>query len=187
AAEYAACFLVWLLPWFIWTRFVLRISSDLVTQNVAGVIASHAMGSMTNFIWVRFVNLFNAIAPPSFAFYPFPPEAFVDFEFIALPMVVGLVLIGPAFLECRTLWSRERSLVMFGFALPALVILLLFSYVATPALHGWQPMVGAFVFLGATRICRRFSQRSALLLVGLQLLCNFCLLALRGAVFGVHL
>ena len=55
---YLVTFIVILLPWMVWTRWVLQIPSDLIAQNFSGPGTELAWASPMNFIWIRVYNLF---------------------------------------------------------------------------------------------------------------------------------
>jgi hypothetical protein len=186
ALEFATAFILAILPWVIWTRCILKIPSDMMAQNFAGAGTEAAMASPINFIWIRLRNAFDAFAPMPFSVYPFHLPAVVNYATICLPFVVGIFLIGPALLECWRLRTEERMLVWYGLALPALVILGLYSCPALPALHGWQPMIGALMFLGVIRLHRTLPAFTFAAFVTLQLFCNLAVLVLHGVLLRGH-
>jgi hypothetical protein len=178
--EFSAASILAILPWIIWTRYILRIPSNLIAQNFAGGGSAAAMASPINFMWIRLNNAFTAFAPMPFSVYPFNLHTVLNYATVCLPFVVGIFLIGPALLECWRLRRKERMLVCYGLALPAFVILGLFSYSAVPVLHGWQPMIGTVMFLAVIRLRRTLSTSSFVILVSLQLSCNLAVLMLNG-------
>jgi hypothetical protein len=184
--EFAGAFILAILPWIIWTRCILRIPSDMIAQNFTGAGTEAAMASPINFIWMRLNNAFNTFAPMPFSVYPFRLHAVIDYATICLPFVVGIFLIWPALLECWHLRTKERMLVCYGLTLPALVILGLYSCPALPVLHGWQPMIGALIFLAAIRLRRTLSTSSFAIFVSIQLFCNLAVLMLHGVLLQGH-
>jgi hypothetical protein len=118
--------------------------------------------------------------------YPFELQQVVYYAMHCVPTTVGLLLFVPAFRECARRWKSERMLLLYGMLLPALAILLVFSLPARPVLYGWQPMVGALLFLGVLRLRRDCSPLTYRALVVAQLVCNFAVLALRGFLVGAH-
>jgi len=186
AVEFALVFVLAVLPWLIWTKAILQIPSDMIAQNFAGPGTEAAMASPIDFIWVRFKNLFDTFAPLPFVFYPFQLDIVINYAMLCLPFVVGIFLIIPALVECWRSRQEERMLVCYGLALPAAVILGLYSCPAIPALHGWQPIIGALMFLGVVRLHRTLPRSTFTLLVTLQFLCNLWILVLRGALVGAH-
>jgi hypothetical protein len=186
ALEYGLVFVLLLLPWLIWTKLVLHMSSDLFEQNFSGPGTEAAWSSALNFVWIRAFNIVTALVPLIFGVFPFQPEAVANYALVCLPTVVGLLLIGPACLECIALYKKEKMLIFFGFVLPAAILLLLFSRQAIPVLHGWQAMAGALLFLGTVRLRRNFSPVAFGTIVLLQLAANLWIVALRAQVVGAH-
>ena len=185
--EFALVFIGALLPWLIWTKAILRIPSDMIAQNFSGPGTEAAMASLVDFIWIRFKNAFDALTPVPFGIYPFNLEAVVNYATFCLPFAVGIFLIIPALAECWHLRKDEPMLVWFGLALPAAVILSLYSGPALPVLHGWQPVIGALIFLGVLRLRRTLAPPAFAALIALQLLCNLAIVLSRGIAIGAHL
>lgn len=186
AFQFGVVFVMALLPWVIWTRGILRMPSDMIAQNFSGAGTEAAMASTINFIWIRFKNAFDTFAPLPFNVYPFGLDAVVNYAMFCLPFAVGLFLIVPALLECWRLRAEERMLVWYGLAIPAAVIVGLYSGIALPVLHGWQPIIGALMFLGLLRLHRTLASATFAALVILQLLCNLWIVVSRGVLVGAH-
>ncbi|HMG06023.1 MAG TPA: hypothetical protein VK581_11205 [Chthoniobacterales bacterium] len=186
AFQFTIAFVLGLLPWLIWTKVILRIPSDMIAQNFAGPGTQQALASSVDFIWIRFRNLFDTFAPLPFSVYPFQLEAVVNYATFCVPFAVGIFLIVPAFLECWRLRRKERMLVCFGLVIPAAAILALYSGPALPMLHGWQPIIGALIFLGLLRLRRTLAPSTFAVLITLQLLCNLWIVAARGILIGAH-
>ena len=186
ALEFALVFVLAILPWIIWTRAILRIPSNMIAQNFAGAGTEAAMASPIDFIWIRFKNAFDTFAPLPFSVYPFQLDTVVNYAMFCLPFAVGIFLIIPALLECWRLRKEEQMLVCYGLAIPAAVILGLYSCPALPVLHGWQPIIGVLMFLGLLRLRRTLAPSTFAALVTLQLLCNLWILVSRGVLVGAH-
>jgi hypothetical protein len=139
------------------------------------------------FVFVLRPSVAVSLVPVSFIVYPFDLERVVHYAMHCLPTTVGLFLFIPAFLECVERWKRERMLLLYGMLLPAVAILLVFSMPAMPVLYGWQPMVGALLFLGVLRLRRNFSPVTYHALIVGQLICNLAVLASRGFLVGSHI
>jgi hypothetical protein len=184
--EYGVIFLLMILPWLVWTRLVLQLPGNLLAQNLTGEGTADLIASPINFVWVRFHNIIINLIPVSFIVYPFDLDRVVYYAMHCLPTTVGLFLIISAFLECAQRWKSERMLLLYGMLLPAAAILLVFSLPARPVLYGWQPMVGALLFLGVLRLRRNFSPVTYRALIVVQLICNLAVLALRGFLVGAH-
>jgi hypothetical protein len=178
-------FLVILLPWTIWTRYVLQIPSDLIAQNFSGPGTEIAWASPMNFIWIRVYNLFFTVCSTIFVLYPFDLGALFERWFVSLPGVVGIVLIYPALARCADL-PRPRLWLWCGLLGPALSILAIYSLPALPVLHGFQAPLAILVFFGVWWLSEHCPRRVYLRLVAVQLLLNLGMLVARGLTSGVH-
>ena len=184
---YAATFMLIALPWVLWTKGILRLPSNMIWQNFAGPGTDAAFRSPLQFVWVRLVNAFNTFAPYALGVYPFQADSVLSFTVGCLPFAVGLLLLIPALRQCEDLaFSEDAKFLWFGFVLPASVILLLFSCPAFPVLHGWQPIIGALLFLGVMRLRRNLRTRSFLIVMILQVALNVGMLWAHGSFAGVH-
>ncbi len=186
ALEFAIVFVLALLPWVVWTRGILGIPSDMIAQNFAGPGTEAAMASPIDFIWVRFKNLFDNFAPMPFSVYPFDLQAVTNHAMFCIPFAIGIFLIIPAIAECWSLRKEERILICYGLTFPAAVILGLYSTPALPMLHGWQPIIGALIFIGLLRLRRTLTPSAFAVLVTLQLLCNLWIVVARAILIGAH-
>jgi hypothetical protein len=172
-------FFLSILPWLLWTRGYLGISSDLIAQNFV-IPGSHA--SLVDFVWIRLKNLFDLLTPRFFALYPFNAAAIVDNYVTCLPGAVGLLVIGPALFQLTRFPQELRWQIIVS----AIAILLVFSGPAVPILHGYQPIVGTLIFLGLLSLREAVSPLAFRVLLVLQLLCNVGLIAMQAWVVGVH-
>ena len=184
---FAAVFLLLLLPWVIWTRLVLQLPDNLLAQNITREGAPDLITAPVDFVWVRFFNIVTNLFPVSLMVYPFDLDKVIFYATHAAPTAIGLFLFIPAFLECVHRWNRDRTLLLYGMLLPGLAIVLVFSVPAQPVLYGWQPIVGALLFLGVLRLRRDFSPFASRSLLLAQLICNLTVLALRGYLVGARL
>lgn len=174
-----------LAPWFIWTRFVLQIPSDLIAQNFAGPGTEPAWASPMGFLWIRLHNLFCLIWSIMFTVYPFDFTAVVNCWQVSLPGVVGIVMIYPALAQCAAL-PRPRPWLWYGLLGPALLILAIFSCPALPVLHGYQPLLGVLLFFGVWWLSQHCTRTIFVGLVSLQLLLNLGLVLTRGLITGAR-
>jgi hypothetical protein len=174
-----------LVPWFIWTRYVLQIPSDLVAQNFAGPGTEAAWASPMTFVWIRLHNLFYMLCSTIFLVYPFDLKAVLNNWLFSLPGVLGPVLIYPALAQCAEL-PKPRPWLWYGFLGPALSILAVYSCPALPVLHGYQPVLAALLFFGVWWLSRHCTRRVYLALVSLQLLLNLGVILARGFITGAH-
>jgi hypothetical protein len=173
-------------PWFVWTRWVLQIPSDLITQNFAGAGSEAAWASPMTFIWIRFHNLFYTTFSTMFTVFPFNFPMILGGWLGSLPGVVGIVLIYPALRQCGEL-SKPRPWLWFGMMAPALSILAIYSTPSLLVLHGYQAILALLLFLGIWWLWRHCPQKVYLGLIALQLFLNLGIIVARGLIAGVHL
>lgn len=186
AILYATAFGVGVAPWFLWTTFVLHISSDLVAQNLTGPGTAAALASPINFIWVRAQNLVTLMTPMMFGVYPFDLTAVIHRWLFCLPGAVGVVLVYPGLVQCFA-ERNWRSWLWYGLLGPALALVAVFSVPALPILHGYQVLVGSLLFAGVWFLSRKLSRALYFwMLVGLQLGLNFFVVFARALIVGAH-
>jgi hypothetical protein len=178
-------FVAILLPWFIWTRYQLRIPSDLISQNFIGPGTEAAWASPMGFIWIRLHNLFYTVCSTIFTVYPFDLGAVLNCWLFSLPGVVGLVLIFPALAQCAKL-PRPRPWLWYGLLGPMFSILSVYSCPALPVLHGYQAPLAVLLFFGVWWLSQRCRRRVYLGLIGVQLLLNLGIIFARGRITGAH-
>ncbi len=184
AILFATSVAVIMAPWFAW-KLSLHLPSDLLWQNVAGAGTEMALSSPLNFLWVRFLNFFQLLAPTMFAIYPFSAAVMVEAVQNCLPGVVGLLLIVPALRETvRSL--RPAAFAWCAIVGPLVVIVAIFSFPALPLFHGFQVAVGGLVFYGVIALARRSSAGIFWSVCLAQLALNLCLLGMRAYVTGLH-
>lgn len=186
AGRYFLIFGLVLAPWIIWTKFVLQIPSDLITQNFSGGGTELAWTSPINFVWIRLQNLFHLIGSQMFSVYPFDVRSFLNYILVCLPGIIGFVIIYPALAECIQL-SPLRSWLWYGLVGPAALILVVFSRPAVPALHGYQPLLGVLLFLGALWLRQHCTRLAYASLIGLQIALNLSFVLARGISTGARL
>jgi hypothetical protein len=174
-----------LAPWIIWTRLVLHIPSDLVTQNFAGPGTEAAWASLMNFVWIRLHNLFYLICSTIFLVYPFDFRAILNCWQFSLPGVVGLVMIYPALAQGAEL-PKPRPWLWYGLLGPALLILGVFGLPALPVLHGYQPLLGVLLFFGVWWLSRHCKRTVFVGLVTLQLFLNLGFVLACGLITGAR-
>jgi hypothetical protein len=133
--KFILIFILVVMPWFVWTRLMVRIPSDLVTQN----LIQHGQ-SWYDFIWVRVVNIYATFAPTYFQIYPFDASAIFRSMSVNFAGAVGVI---PLFLLIQK-FSIDENLndnVIYPLILPGILLVAVFSNLAVPALHGLQPLV----------------------------------------------
>jgi hypothetical protein len=186
AVHYFLILALVLAPWIIWTKFVLQIPADLITQNFSGGGTESAWTSPINFVWIRLQNLFYLIGSQMFSIYPFDVRSFLNYILVCLPGIIGFVVIYPALAQCIQL-STLGSWVWYGLVGPAALILVVFSRPALPALHGYQASLGVLLFLGVWWLRRHCTQLVYASLIGLQIALNLSFVLARGISTGARL
>lgn len=186
AGRYFLILALVLAPWIIWTKFVLQIPSDLMMQNLSGGGTEPAWTSPVNFVWIRLQNLFYLIGSQMFSIYPFDVRSFLNYVLVCLPGIIGFIIIYPALAQCIQL-STLGSWVWYGLVGPAVLILVVFSGPALPALHGYQASLGVLLFLGVWWLRQHCTQLVYASLIGLQIALNLSFVLARGISTGARL
>jgi hypothetical protein len=184
-AIYVGVYALLLAPWFIWTRLILRIPSDLIAQNFTGRGTEVAWASPINFIWIRLHNFFDLTGLMSLKFLPSDLASASVYWERSVPGIVGVVLIFPALAQCAKL-PRPGPWLWYGLLGPAALILAVFSGPALAILHGYQALLGVLLFFGVWWLSRHCNARIFASLVGVQLLLNICLVLNHARKVGAH-
>ena len=178
-ALYTAMFFLMVLPWFIWTRLILKIPSDLISQNFSKDIS---LGEM---VWVRLHNLYETVFPRFFDIYPFNADQVIQNSLVCIPGIIGIMFTVQAYFACVKYFSEHRFIIVYGMLIPSLLIMGVFSVLAVPALHGLQAIGPILIALGLKWMQNNARYIILILLFAVQLLINFSLLAARGDTLGL--
>lgn len=148
-----------LLPWIIWSKFGVKIKSDLVAQNF--IVAGQ---SLSDFFWVRILNVASTLLPTYLLQFPFSIQAVVSQSSVNAAGALGIVpllFLLPAIV--RLAEDNDRLVAFAMLAASALLLTLVFSTPAVPAVHGFQAVL-PFALLLAVKFSERFGPvlRSAL-------------------------
>jgi hypothetical protein len=150
-------FVVVVAPWIAWTRLVLGIPSDLLSQNV------RMTESLSTALWVRGANLYHVWVPVCFDTRPVTYAMFMDSWWLTLSASCGITVAALLYLAAHhnaflheTSW---RAMAIECFALPGMLICSVFGF-NNPAclLHGFQVHVAALmpaVFLTSPKLAQR--------------------------------
>jgi len=176
---YSSTFILVVLPWFIWTRLVLSISSDLISQNL------FSGGSLKSNIWVRFYNFYNTIFPRFFDIFPLNWESMTQVCLVNLSGIIGVIFFIQAFLACKKYYSQQRVVVIYNILLPGALLISIFSSPAVPALHGFQAIAPILILLSLKWMQDNLSKKFLVIFVVLQLAINFAMLNGRIKTLGV--
>ncbi len=179
AARYTAMFFIMVLPWFIWTRLILKIPSNLVSQNFSKDIT---LGEM---VWIRFHNLYETVFPRIFDIYPFNADQVMQNFLVCVPGIIGIMFTVQAYYACVKYFSEHRFIVLYGILIPGLLIIGVFSVPAVPALHGLQAIGPLLIALSLKWMQNNARYMILVLLFAAQLFINFALLGARGDTLGL--
>lgn len=134
--KFIMVYVIVVLPWFVWTRLIARIPSDLVAQNLL-----QNGQRWVDFLWVRMVNFYTTFAPLYLQTYPFDVNAIFRSVSVNFTGAVGLL---PVFILLHRLCINDKKNykdVLIPLLLPGAALVAIFSNLAVPALHGLQPLV----------------------------------------------
>lgn len=156
-------------PWFIWTKIFLDIPSDLILQNFI-----QNGQSLSQFLWVRIVNLANVILPHWLSAYPFDANFIVRASSVSLTGGVGVISIALLILA-RPNINYDT---FFTWIMPTSLLVLIFSNLAVPSLHGLQPLALLLIAAAGYYGEMRYGTLKVALLLSTQILFNCILLVI---------
>jgi|GEM_PF-445428 len=166
-------------PWFIWTRLVLGLPSDLVAQN----LVVQGVNSLPAHIWVRITNLYEALTPGMLSVSPFKAEPVFRGTTICLPGLLGLLAL-PAYAGCVLCLRSHRVFVVYGVLLPAVLLSLPFSNRGTPLTLLAFHSIGVCLLLLGLIVIARAGRAVATTLIAAQILLQLTLLVTYGHALG---
>jgi hypothetical protein len=176
---YGAIVTLALAPWFVWTRLILHLSSDLVMQN----FIRPSVHSMTAHFWIRIANLYQAFAPGMLSVSPFQPEKVFRATLTCLPGILGLLAL-PAYLGCVLCLRSHRVFVFYGVLFPALLLSLPFSDKGAPLTLLAFHSIGICLLLLGLIVIARARRVLAVTLIAFQILLQLGLLFAYGQALG---
>ena len=163
-------FAILVAPWFVWSKLILHIPSDLVSQN----FIQSGQGSM-DFFWIRTVNFFNTLLPVYLLHYPFDLNSLVLGSTVTMPGAIGIFVFAFSlmyFFE-NTFWKDKVFLIY----IPSLLLIFIFSNQAVPALHGLQGPIALLLLVGAMQMRKILDTTWLSILFSLQVIINVLLLS----------
>jgi hypothetical protein len=167
------------LPWFLW-KIHLHLPSDLVSQNFHIAGQSHF-----DFIWARITNLLSTFLPVHLLAYPFNLSGVLIGSTVNVAGAVGLLVYGLVLFHCSDFFSLKNwthLTVMIG--MPCLLLVLVFSNQAVPALHGLQVLVPLLVF-GVSLRLEKYGRLLRTAILGSQVIVNVVLFSLYLISIGI--
>lgn len=174
ALAYAATFVAFVLPWFLWSHVYLGVPSDLVQQNMGHELA------WADRAWVRVANLYNTLAPTYLGSYPFEGEKFVQGSLVSLTGITGLLFFVQGYAGCAAYYRAHRDLVLFAILIPTLLLIGVFGIPTVPALHGLQAVGPLVLLFGLKWMQDNWKPGTLWLLVFAQVLLNTAMLYFRA-------
>jgi hypothetical protein len=175
---YMAIFALLVAPWFVWTKLVLKIPSDLVEQNFQ-------WGNTLDSVWVRIHNLYELLAFRQLEALPFQADQFVQVSLICFPGMVGMAFVLQGYAGLIKFFSKHKFLIVFAVLVPTIAIVGSFGYDAVPALHGMQAVTPILVFLALKFMLESRGRRMVWPLLVTQIAINLAMLAERAEVLGI--
>jgi len=136
-------------PWLIWSKFILRINSDLIDQNFKFL-------SLYNFLFIRISNILTNILPihllnsdSSFnIIYWTGSRNFIGSigSFLFLFFTVKYLISNIKIFDDTEEGIFLKKIISYFF-LCSLLLAMVFSIPAVPILHGWQALIGLTIVL----------------------------------------
>jgi hypothetical protein len=144
-SSYLFCVFLPIIPWFIWSNYVLKIPSDLISQN------SNLDIGITEHIWVRALNFYTLLFPTQFSEIGFSARSFLWSSFTNIWSPLGILVF---FIPIVLIQYLNSSIKPFSFMLNnvlggAILSGAFFSIPAIFHIHGWQtfwPIFAAVIF-----------------------------------------
>lgn len=160
-------FSVLVAPWFLWTKIILDIPSDLVAQNFI-----QSGQSVIDFIWIRPVNFFKALLF-QFYKYPFNLNSMVLGSSVSISGAVGILVFGFSLMYFyENVFERDKVILIL---IPSLMLIIIFSNPALPALHGLQGPIALMLLTGVMQVRKLLKPVWASIFLGSQLVLNLLL------------
>jgi hypothetical protein len=131
--RFFAAFVLAIAPWFIWTRWIVEIPSDLISQNFQAGGAR-----MIDMLWVRMTNLLNTMLPMHLLGESFSLVRTVIAGTVTVPGAIGTLVFMFGLLYIGVNLRTPQRLHFFLLGIPSLLLIGVFSNLAVPALHGLQ-------------------------------------------------
>ncbi|MGF0236897.1 hypothetical protein ACQR3P_22885 [Rhodococcus sp. IEGM1300] len=172
-------------PWFIWIKYYVGGSSDLISQNF-----SSAHVSPFQFVWPRVANLMNATLPTHLLSFETHFTSIYTASSLNLAGAVGtlffavsIMMAGSALISTNVkkynffCWNEpyhlKQALLICGGS--SLLLACVFSYPAVSLVHGWQPFAALVILCGV-----HFASTSklALIVCWLQVIVNILMTAI---------
>jgi hypothetical protein len=177
--QYGGVFSIVVAPWFIWTKLILKLPSDLIAQNLFN-------GSgLVNTLWVRIPNLYLIISPRFLEIFPFNGDQLLQASVVCIPGVIGILFFAQAYAGCKQYFSEYRFLILYGVLVPGLLLVMIFSTPSVPALHGFQAIFPILMLLSLKWLQNRISNKTLIYMVVAQIAINAALLGARADTLGV--
>lgn len=177
--EYGGVFSAMVAPWFIWTKLILHMSSDLIAQNLFNG------ASLIDALWVRIPNLYLLVTPRFLELFPFNGDQLLQTSLICIPGVVGILFFAQAYAGCKQYFSEYRVVILYGIVIPGLLLVMIFSTPSVPALHGFQAIFPILILLSLKWLQNRIGNKTLVFMTMAQLSMNIGLLLTRAATLGV--
>jgi len=164
-----------LAPWFVWTRLVLPLPSDLIAQNLAG----RGIDSLPGHLWVRVVNLGEAFVPGMLSVASLEAVSLFRAAIMCLPGLLGLVVL-PAYAGCVLCLRSHRVFVVYGVLLPAVLLAIPFSFRGAPLTLLAYHSIGVCLLLLGLMVLARAGRAIAIAVIAAQVLLQLGLLVSYG-------
>ncbi|MGA0588045.1 hypothetical protein ACO2Q2_13085 [Dyella sp. KRB-257] len=176
---FGVSFVLVVAPWFIWSRIILAIPSDLIAQNF------DSSASIVDLLWVRLHNGYIATFPSFFQDYPLLANQFVQENLVSLPGAVGLFFIWAAYAGCFYYARSLRFLIFFGIVIPGALLIGVFSSPAVPVLMGFQAIAPVLLLLSLKWMQDRLKFRWLIICFAFQVSTSVAMIVARASSLGL--
>lgn len=167
--SFLTIFAILVAPWFVWSKLILHIPSDLVSQNFI-----QSGQRLMDFFWIRPVNFFNAILPVHLLHYPFDLNSLVLGSMVTMPGAIGILVFAFSLIYFfENTFGKDKVFLIY---IPSLLLILIFSNQAVPALHGLQGPIALLLLVGVMQMQKILNTTWVSILLSLQVIINVLLL-----------
>lgn len=168
--KFLAVFAILVTPWFVWTKLILHIPSDIISQN----FIQSGQGLM-DFFWIRPVNFFNTLLPVHLLHFPFDLNSVVLGSAVTMLGAIGILIFAFSLMYFfENAFLKDKVFLIY---IPSLLLIFIFSNQAVPALHGLQGPIALLLLVGVMQMRKILNTTWVSILLSMQVIINVLLLS----------
>jgi hypothetical protein len=130
---------------------------------------------VSGFFWIRPINFFNTVLPVHLLHYLFDLNNLVLGSMVTMPGAIGiLVFVFSLIYFFENTRGKGKTFLLY---VPSLLLILVFSNQAVPALHGLQGPIALLLLVGVMQMRKILNTTWIAILLSLQVIINALLLS----------